>query len=529
MLKKILILIPAALLSFAGCVKETYDMDTLSGRGHLSPVMAISAVRGNISISDIKKIPNDTVVFDEDNFIRLVFKKDSAINLDVDDFDEFDDIAALVIDETYLLAGASVLNVEDTLDFEPGSGIEIEDIYINAGTINYAVSSVTDVLSSFTIIFPTVLREGNIALTHNISLPPNSTVTGSLSLDDAEVDFSADIKQPYNRLPVLYSFEAVSGNYSITDMMIVHVEIPAPDYDYVKGYFGQPSEDFEEDTLDLEIEDILDHISGTFLLSDPSIRLDYSNSFAIPIEVDLKAIGYRDDETVPLNLNPFSLSYPDVPAESDISSSFTVDRDNSDLPELVSMPPENVVFLGSALMNPGGNTDSRDNYIFGDSRFIGHLEIEVPLEFRMGNLQFTDTTENFIKIEDPSDTPANPEDFEFLRIDFEAENSFPLGVSINMILYDSLTSRNIDTVSAKDILKPAPTEAGGRSMQPEKSLTSIEIDRQFWDSAGEATNIIFSFTLNTTDQGTRDVKIYSDYRIDFRASLVLKPDIRFDF
>ena len=137
MLKKILILIPAALLSFAGCVKETYDMDTLSGRGHLSPVMAISAVRGNISISDIKKIPNDTVVFDEDNFIRLVFKKDSAINLDVDDFDEFDDIAALVIDETYLLAGASVLNVEDTLDFEPGSGIEIEDIYINAGTINY--------------------------------------------------------------------------------------------------------------------------------------------------------------------------------------------------------------------------------------------------------------------------------------------------------------------------------------------------------------------------------------------------------
>ncbi|MBN1107677.1 MAG: hypothetical protein JXR66_05755 [Bacteroidales bacterium] len=529
MLKKLLIFIPSVLLAITGCVKETYDMDTLSGRGHLSPVLAISAVRGDISISDINEIPNDTVVFDEDNFIRIVFRKDSVIDLDVNDFDEFNELASLVIDETYLLADASLENIEDTLDFDPGSGIEIEEIYINTGVINYSITSVTDALSSFTITFPTVLREENIPVTHNISLPPNSTVTGYVSLDDTEVDFSTDTDQPFNRLPVLYTFEAVSGTYSLTDMMVVHVDIPAPGYEYVKGYFGQPEENFEEDTLDLEIEEILDNISGTFLLSDPSIRLEYSNSFSIPIEVDLKATGYRDEETVLLNLDPFSLSYPDVPAEFDISSSFTVDRDNSDLPELVSMPPEKVVFFGSALMNPGGNTGTRDNYIFDDSRFIGNLEIEVPLEFRMANLQFTDTTGNFIKIEDSSDSPANPEDFEFLRIDIEAENGFPLGVSLRMILYDSLTFQNIDTVSATDILKPAPVDATGRAGQPEKSLTSIEIDRHFWESAGEATNIIFSFTLNTTDQGTRDVKFYSDYGIDFRASLVLKPDFRFEF
>ncbi len=34
--------------------------------------------------------------------------------------------------------------------------------------------------------------------------------------------------------------------------------------------------------------------------------------------------------------------------------------------------------------------------------------------------------------------PVNPEDFEFLRIDITAENGFPLGVSLSIILYDSV-------------------------------------------------------------------------------------------
>ncbi len=70
------------------------------------------------------------------------------------------------------------------------------------------------------------------------------------------------------------------------------------------------------------------------------------------------------------------------------------------MPELVSMPPEMIRFSGSAKMNPLGNTGSRDNYIFGDSRFLGSLEVEIPMEFRINNLQFTDTVDNFLQIED---------------------------------------------------------------------------------------------------------------------------------
>jgi hypothetical protein len=40
--------------------------------------------------------------------------------------------------------------------------------------------------------------------------------------------------------------------------------------------------------------------------------------------------------------------------------------------------------------------------------------------------------------------------------------------------------------------------------------------------------IIFTFALSTTDNGTKDVKIYSDYGIDFKAALVLKPKLKFN-
>jgi hypothetical protein len=36
------------------------------------------------------------------------------------------------------------------------------------------------------------------------------------------------------------------------------------------------------------------------------------------------------------------------------------------------------------------------------------------------------------------------------------------------------------------------------------------------------------FTMNTTDGGSKDVKIYSDYRIRFTAGLVVKPDLKFN-
>jgi hypothetical protein len=334
-------------------------------------------------------------------------------------------------------------------------------------------------------------------------------------------------------LPVEYLIEVSSNNEVITfnsaDEINLDLELLNPDFDYVKGYFGQQTELIDPGTIDLDIKEILDHISGSFLISSPTIKLNYSNSFAVPIEIDLNAVGQKMAETVDLDLNPFTLNFPAAPAERDIDDVFTIDKDNSALPELVSMPPEEIRYSGSTVMNPLGNDGSRDNYIFGDSRFVGSLELEVPMELRINNLQFTDTVDNFMQNDNPDEeSPVNPEDFEFLRIDIDAENRFPLGVSLSLILYDSATHVNKCTIDATDILEPAPVDINGKVTEPKECSTSIEITREFWNSINVADKIIFKFTLVTTDGGSKDVKIYSDYKIDFKAAIVLKPDVKID-
>ena len=76
MIKKLYILILAIMaVHITGCIRETYDMDKLSGGIHIAPTWFIPAVKGVVSFSDLVE-PSDTVVYDENNFVRLIFKQD---------------------------------------------------------------------------------------------------------------------------------------------------------------------------------------------------------------------------------------------------------------------------------------------------------------------------------------------------------------------------------------------------------------------------------------------------------------------
>jgi hypothetical protein len=144
----------------------------------------------------------------------------------------------------------------------------------------------------------------------------------------------------------------------------------------------------------------------------------------------------------------------------------------------------------------------------------------------MNNLQFADTIDNFLKDKSTgNDNPLKPEDFQLLSINISAKNGFPLGVSMKMSLYNSSTKASISTVNANSILEPAPVDSNGKATGQTETSTSIEFTKEFFSSVNNADKVIFSFTLNSTGNGSQDVKIYSDYRINFNASLVVKPDI----
>lgn len=662
--KSLFIITAAALLIAAGCIKETYDMSKLSKQMHLSPSFGVSAVRGDISLSDIVK-GNDTVVFGADNFIKLIFKKDSVIDFKLADYYDLNNMvnynhsypmgdlvlapfigsvfpltttgelpfptftnyeyatlssgvlditvrnntsvvintititiyntsphqqlgtpatisainpgqsgtatinladltiirnstaAGFVITAPGIVLNGSNLEIgmvsrdmkvktgkvivptqnltsmqdKDTIPFDPGAGIEVGFIKVNAGNISYTINSGTPVKATVSIVLPSTLRSG-IPISEALVVNPNATTTGNISVNSSTIDLGTKVSHPYNLLPISSNIQ-VSSNGSLviinsTDLVSITLHFLNPDLDYLKGYFGQQTETITQDTLDLGIKDVLDRISGSFLVSSPAIRLNYTTSFALPVEVTLHAAGYKKTDVVQLGLAPVTLNFPAAPAERTKSDVFSIDKNNSQLAALISMPPEKVIFSGSAKMNPLGNTGARNNYLFGNSRFTANLEIEVPLEFRLNNLMFSDTIDNFMKDTNSGNNPFNPEDFDYLRVDLTADNGFPVGISLTMILYDSATHTNLFTVDGTDLLKAAPVDATGKVTGPTSSKTSILVPKDFWKKINDADRIIFKFAMSTTDNGSKDVKIYSDYKINFTAALVLKPNIRFN-
>jgi hypothetical protein len=419
------------------------------------------------------------------------------------------------------------LSGTDVVSFNPGTGIEIEKLKILTGNIGYTLISTSTIRGSFTFTLPTTP-----VITRTITINGPTNLTSSISLNNTEIDLGSDVSQPFNRIPVNYSISVNSNgtliNFNRNDSIHIAINMLNPGLDYVKGYFGQQSQQVDPDNLDTGLKDIINNLSGQLRISNPSISLTYSNSFGIPIEVTLDATGKRNSQSVPLGLAPFTIAYPTSLAVRDVSSSFTISNTNSSLSNLISLPPFQITFSGSAKLNPAGATGGRNNYVFGNSRFLGSLEVNVPLQFWLNNIQFSDTLDNFIKPDNSSNNNSSfkPEDMDSLQVNLIAQNGFPLGASLKMLLYDSVKKVVIKTIDAPGIILAAPVNATGKVTGKTESKTTINFNKAFFDAINSANKIILLFTLNTSENGTKDVKIYSDYSIIFKASVLAKPRIK---
>jgi hypothetical protein len=423
----------------------------------------------------------------------------------------------------------SSVNDNDTIPIDPGENIEIEKLRVNTGNLTYTLISNSSFSGSLTVTLPTSLRSG-VPISETIIITPGTNRTSAINVGNTELDLSKDPKKQYNKIPVIYTVVITSNesmvNFSKNDSIHLELKMQNPDFDYLKGYFGQRTEQMDSDSLDTDIDDILSHISGQFHISDPSVRVNYSNSFGIPFEVTLNASGVKDAQKVNLGLAPFMVAYPVSPASRVISSSFTVNKANSSLPELISMPPKVIRFSGSGRMNPLGFTGTRDNYIFGNSRFVASLEVEVPMTLWINNLQFADTLDNFLKPDNPDNDSPDLSETDLLVLKIATDNAFPLGASLQIALYDSASATIKKTITVQDLIKAAPVDANGKSSGTSQSVTTIECDKSFFDASKNCDKLIFIFTLKSSGDGTKDVRIYSDYSLTFKVGVKVKPQLQ---
>ena len=414
----------------------------------------------------------------------------------------------------------------EEINFDAGSGVEIDQLKVISGNLTCNILKPSSLNPSLTLTLPTSLRNGS-QVSETISLGPGTVSDNNISFANTTVDLGTDPDHPYNRLPYTVSISS-SGlvDFNSTDVLRLDLKLLNPEFDYIKGYFGQEEKTIDPEIVDLELDEVLSDITGTFFVADPKIKINYWNSFAVPVKIDLQATGKRGEDSIMLGLDPFTIPYPlTAPTVRDIFAEKIIDKNNTSLPEIISMPPGEIKFFGSAKMNPEGDPEHlRNNYVFGNSRILGNVEIEIPMEFRV-HIQFTDTLENFLADMFDDDSDFSWEDFKTFRMDFNVKNGFPVGLELQLNLYDSVRKHIIDSIDATEILKAAAVDAEGKVTGDAETSVSINLTQEFLKSVDKADNIILNFRVNTTGIDPNNIKMYSDYRINFKAAIVVNSDI----
>ena len=237
------------------------------------------------------------------------------------------------------------LNSSGTIAFAPGGDVEIDKIKITTGNFSYEIQKPSALLGKMTVSLPKAFRNGT-PVTNQVDMGLGTNVNGNISFNNTIVDLASDPLQPFNKMPYSLSV-STSGmiDFNSTDVLKVDFQLLNPVFNYVKGYFGKPSYAFPPDSIDLGIADILNNLKGSFLISNPLIRINYSNSFAIPFQLSFDATGVKATDKVDLALAPILIQSPVDTITRNVSSSISINKTNSALPALISMLPEVIRFF----------------------------------------------------------------------------------------------------------------------------------------------------------------------------------------
>ena len=277
----------------------------------------------------------------------------------------------------------------------------------------------------------------------------------------------------------------------------------------------------------METDNFLDKLSGSVSFANPEANIRYRNSFAMPIRVTFNGFGETDGIRTNLNFAPFILEYPSFEAgERDKQDVISINSTNSSIADVMSTIPDRFYYSGSATTNPNGYSGQRDNYLFNNSRIIGDLEIELPLQFKCENLLFTDTLENFLSTNDDDEFSLS-KNIDKASLTFVVNNGFPMSATASIVLYDPVTSTEMYEVVIPKPFEAAEVDSTGRVVSPKETRCVVELEETFWILAEHADQMLIKFYLSTVDSESENVSLCSDYNIKFNIAASVKTDIEF--
>jgi hypothetical protein len=306
------------------------------------------------------------------------------------------------------------------------------------------------------------------------------------------------------------------------------------EYDVIYGYFGQFSLDLPPVNIPMDLYNPI--YQGSFYFEGAELRLIFSNSFGIPIEMTINEFGVEGRNGQFTNITggnlpapgiPTVLGYPGLLEVGDtIVDSFILNAGNSNLLTILQTGPSALRLNVDGRINPLG---TEYNFVTAISEYNVMLELFLPLNGYADNLVVKDTLD-FV-FDDFYDKP--PEEIELLIFRFNITNGFPLSMKVqayffdeNDVLLDSLFHDPGDPASY--IPTATDNNHDGRVEPLIVDPFEVELSRQQIDNISSSRYMVVYCTLTTpgADQNPpENVRFYMDYFFDVAIGAIAKLEV----
>ncbi len=526
------VLLALVLLTALACKRDELDPDKITNRLQNDRNIAIPLVLGKFSIRDfIEKDKDSTLVINGDT-ISLFIREDSIITFNASDFA---DIPEQGTTDYYSIPGYDI--VTTGIDVIDDKALEIDTLYIlnlensmrldsaylNNARLTFNLNNSFNHRVSLIFSSKSFIDENGDTLVATLpDIAPNSSLTATLDVSNYKVvayekpDKSRGLHINFH--PIVYNDNNQDYILSSNSLDIQFGFEKLNDFKSTFGFFGYQNEQYDTVLTEL-LPDMLEGLEGSFSVTNPKINLVYDQSFGLGAPFDFYMESYYSDNSVviidpPVDYINYSSDYLNPMVHGAISWNKTT---IPNIDELISFPfPDSLLLRGDISINEGEDSLTHVNYAVWESMLNFGLEIEIPLEFS-ADLTYSDTIE-FDGLDENTMVEV-----EYANLEYWFENYFPIGFDADLILYDSISKVNLDTIRLNTdpsnmFLAPAPVDGQGNVIRNEVTRHdgTIEMDKASAESLlNEATHLIVQAHLITTNTNSSRIGIDAELLFHF--------------
>ena len=402
------------------------------------------------------------------------------------------------------------------VDMQVDDGVEISLINLTSGIMVYNYESSVNTSLQLMIEIPSMKDQMGMVFSEMIEI--NNTQSSGPQMFSFSIDnYSFDLSESVNQIQVNYSSQILGSNtyesFSENDQIQIDISIEDLEFSYVEGYFGQIEQEIEQDEMDFDVS-VLEEIAPNLYLETPNLRFTVDNTIGVPFLIDLDLSGINDDESIPLN-------GPNIQAQGLMSTITDFNNSNSQLSDMISISPSQILYSGSVLSNPSGNMGVLNSITNGSDIKIG-FELDLPLHLRLEDVMRTDTLDLDFGGENDYTTEADYVDSVILKL--HTENEFPLDIDLMILFTDSVSGLILDSLDV-EMLDAAEVDEDGRTISANIYDSNIILNSGQIDALFNSNRALLDIKMNSYDNENTAVKLYTDYQFKIAVGAILELNI----